>query len=452
MRFSLDDVNEYTRSHYVFHMIGLLIFLLVASLPAAANDMPLISSLTNPPDKNQDSNVIYDEAKVPSYDLPSLLTSAEGRPIKTPEEWYLVRRPQLMGLFANLIYGAVPSPPSPIRTTSEILKTDDGFLNGRATRKTIRLRLENDNGSAEMILQAYTPHHPIPNRANNGSALIRNAVPAFLQLSFSNTREDGYDIDPARPEHLRNGVPIGALLAHGYGYAAVYQGDLVRHNEVEFSSGIAPLFYRKGQSFPKTSEWGVIAMVAWSASRAMDYLATNSDFDAKRIAILGHSKMGKAALWAAAQDTRFALVIAAQSGCGGAALWRRKYGETLEKMVTRFPYWLCRNAGKFVNNEDDLPIDQHELLACIAPRPLYVCSAIEDKWADPSGQYLSCYYAGEAYRILGKKGLESPQSPPPGEAIVHSDIGYHLREGGHSIDKFDWERFLDFADYHLQKR
>jgi len=184
----------------------------------------------------------------------------------------------------------------------------------------------------------------------------------------------------------------------------------------------------------------------------MDYLQTDGDINHNRVAIMGHSKMGKAALWTAAQDDRFALAISAQSGCGGAVLWRRRNGETLEKMVTRFPYWLCRNAWKFVNNEEDLPVDQHMLLACIAPRPVYVRSGVEDTWADGRGEYLSAYHASEVYHLFGKKGLSSESSPPVGEAIIESNVGYHIRKGGHSVEMYDWQRFLDFADYHLKKK
>jgi hypothetical protein len=183
----------------------------------------------------------------------------------------------------------------------------------------------------------------------------------------------------------------------------------------------------------------------------MDYLETDSDIDARRVAIMGHSKMGKATLWTAAQDERFAVAISAQSGCAGAALWRRKSGETLKKMVTRFPYWLCRNAWKFVEQEDDLPVDQHMLLALIAPRAVYVHSGVEDTWADPRGEYLSAYHASEVFTLLGKKGLDSEASPPIGTALLDGDVGYHVRAGGHSIEMFDWQRFMDFADRHLKK-
>ncbi|MDB4647549.1 prolyl oligopeptidase family serine peptidase, partial [Akkermansiaceae bacterium] len=185
--------------------------------------------------------------------------------------------------------------------------------------------------------------------------------------------------------------------------------------------------------------------------RALDYLEADTEIDAERVAIMGHSKMGKTALWTAAQDQRFAMAISAQSGCAGAALWRRKSGETLKKMVTRFPYWLCRNAQKFVEQEDDLPVDQHMLLACIAPRPVYVHSGVKDTWADGRGEYLSAYHASEVYRLLGKKGLESEKSPEVGKAVMDGEVGYHIRNGGHSIEGGDWEKFIQFASKHLKK-
>lgn len=390
--------------------------------------------------KYHDTDVVLTEAMVPPYELPPVLVSSEGKPITTPEEWFHIRRPQLMSLFGNLIYGIVPAPESPIRQTFEVVKTNSQFLGGRATRKDVRIRFENDRGSAELYILVFTPNQ------------AKGPVPTFLLNSFSNTRDDGHDANPERPGFLRNGVPLGELLNHGFGFVAVYQADLTRHNEVEFNKGIHPLFYHTGQSFPRANEWGVISAVAWGTSRAMDYLETDPSIDAKRVAVMGHSKMGKATLWAAAEDTRFALAISAQSGCAGAALWKRNFGENMEKMVTRFPYWLCRNAWKFVRNEEDLPVDQHMLLACIAPRPVYVHSGVDDTWADPRGEYLSAYHASAVYRLLGKKGLTSEASPAVGEAIVQSDVGYHNRLGGHSVEMFDWQKFIAFAEYHLHPK
>lgn len=388
--------------------------------------------------KEHDADVNYDEAKIPHYVLPPLLVTADGKPVKTAEAWRNTRRPEVLSLFSNLVYGRTPTPASPIETTYEVLEEDSEFMEGKATRKDIRIRFRNDQGEAEMTILVF-----VPNAAEK-------PVPAFMKHSFNSTRSRDFKVHRTKPGHIRCGWPLGEFFDRGYAFVAVYQQDLVGHNEVGFDRGIHKLFFQPGQSFPKAYEWGVLSAVAWGGMRTMDYLETDDDVDHSRVAIMGHSKMGKATLWTAAQDERFALAVSAQSGCAGAALWRRKSGETLKKMVTRFPYWLCRNAWKFVGQEADLPVDQHMLLACIAPRPVYVASGVEDTWADSRGEYLSAYHASGVYRLLGKTGLSSEASPAPGESILESHVGYHVRGGGHSLELYDWRRFLDFADYHLQ--
>lgn len=390
--------------------------------------------------KEYDADVNYDEARLPHYDLPPVLVTSAGKKVTTPEEWRNVRRPEILGLFSNLIYGRIPEPAIPVEQKYEVVAEDPEFMDGKATRKDVKIHLSNAIGEVSMHFLVFVPNN------------IEGPAPAFFKHSFNNTRGRDFDASEDRPGFLRNGWPLGQMFDRGYGFCAVYQQDLLRHNEVEFLRGIHKLFYPEGQSFPKASEWGVLSACAWGAMRGMDYLETDDDIDHTRIAIMGHSKMGKATLWTAAQDERFALAISAQSGCAGAALWRRKSGETLKKMVTRFPYWLCRNAWKFVEQEDDLPVDQHMLLACIAPRPVYVHSGVDDTWADGRGEYLSAWYASEVYRLLGGTGLENEESPEVGKAIIKSDVGYHIREGGHSIEPWDWDRFLDFADYHLQAK
>lgn len=402
--------------------------------------LSLVSSSLAREAKERDKDVNYDEARLPHYDLPPLLVSGTGKAITTPEEWHNIRRPEILSLFSNLVYGRVPEPASPLKLEFEVVKTDEEFMKGKATRKDVKIRLSNANGRMSMHFLVFVPNN------------AQKPVPAFLKHSFNNTQSDDFDAHRLRPGRLKNGWPLGEFFDRGYGFCAVYHEDLVRHNEVEFLKSIHKLFYPKGQSFPKAHEWGVLSACAWGAMRGMDYLEGDGDIDHKRVAVMGHSKMGKTALWTAAQDERFALAVSAQSGCAGAALWRRKSGETLKKMVTRFPYWLCRNAWKFSEQEDDLPVDQHMLLACIAPRPVYVHSGTKDTWADARGEYLSAYHASEVYRLLGKKGLEKIESPEPDAPIMDGHVGYHLKEGGHTITNYDWHCFLDFADRHLKPK
>ncbi len=388
--------------------------------------------------KEYDSDVIYDESKLPAYTLPNPLETAEGRIIDTPEEWHNLRRPQILSLFANLVYGTIPVPSSPLRTSVKVEEEDTEFMDGKATRRKVWIRLRNEQGRADMRIVVWTP------KAST------DPVPAIMHLSFDDNQSDRLDRSDSHPDRLNNGVPIGEFLDRGYAYISVYHADLVSHNEVEFNRGIHPLFFDEGQSFPKAHEWGVLSACGWTAMRALDHIETDDRIDSDRVFLMGHSKLGKATLWAVAQDQRFAGAISAQSGCGGAALWRRRSGETLEK-ISRFPHWLCVNSRKFINQEDDLPLDQHMLLALIAPRPVYVASAVDDTWADPRGEYLSAYYASPVYRLLGKEGLTSEETPPVSEPVYETDVGYHIRPGGHSVDLYDWERFLDFADFHLKR-
>ncbi len=390
--------------------------------------------------KEDDLDIIYDEKLVPAYSLPPLLESAEGKLIDNAEDWTNIRRPQILSLFSNMIYGRVPVAKNSVSIDFNLIETKSDYMGGMATRIKVSMNFENSQGKASSLLQIFIP---------NG---VQGAVPAIMAYSFNDTQSEDFDAHPEMPGVTKGGWPVSLMLQRGFALVVVDQSDLVAHNEVEFGANtIQNLFYDKGQSFPRAHEWGVISTIAWGGSRAMDYLETLVSIDHKRVAVMGHSKLGKAALWTAAQDERFAMVIAAQSGAAGAALWRRTSGETLGKMVTRFPYWLSRNAWKFVGNEDDLPVDQHMMIALMAPRPVYVASGQDDGWADPRGEYLSAYYASEVYKLFGLRGLTSKDSPEVGQAIKDGFIGYHVRAGGHSVEQFDIEHFLDFANKHFTK-
>ncbi|MDD8014726.1 MAG: acetylxylan esterase [Acidobacteriota bacterium] len=400
----------------------------------------------------------YDEKNVPPYSLPDLLVTKSGKTVTTAEEWRRLRRPELLEMFSSLVYGKVPSQRD-VKMEFLPAKDDRGVLDGAAVRKEIILRIANGGRQHSMTLLLY-----LPGRA-------KKKVPVFLGLNFGGNHTISPDtgvsitkswvpdnkewcvVDNAATA-LSRGVdssswPVQRILERGYGLATIYYGDIDPDFDDGFQNGIHPLFYSGGQTKPAEDEWGSIAAWAWGLSRAMDYLETDPGVDAEKVVVIGHSRLGKTALWAGAADERFAVVISNNSGCGGAALSKRIFGETVGIINKSFPHWFCGNFKQFGENEKALPIDQHMLLALIAPRPLYVASAGKDQWADPKGEYLAAYHAGPAYKLFGKSVPASETMPPLNQPLIRRDIGYHIRSGAHALSRYDWECYLDFADRHF---
>ena len=238
------------------------------------------------------------------------------------------------------------------------------------------------------------------------------------------------------------------MIARGYGIAAFQVEALALDDRFRFRDAAIWLF--EGSLAPPvprpTNAWAALAAWAWGASRALDYLVTDPRIDPARVAVVGHSRGGKAALWAGAEDQRFGMVISNDSGEGGAALTRRHFGETLARITTSFPYWFNENYPKFADRIDTLPVDQHMLLALAAPRPLYVASADQDLWADPRGEFLSLAHTSPVYALWGDGRIGEDDMPPLERPLIVGRRGYHVRTGIHNLTPYDWDRFADFAD------
>jgi hypothetical protein len=292
-------------------------------------------------------------------------------------------------------------------------------------------------------------------------------APLLLNLSFSpnSLTVDDPGIKAGEmwgKEKKRVPVPAGArgpgglnvlpVLEAGFGIATVYYGDIDPDFLGGVSLGVRRLYLKAGQTEPAPNEWGAIGAWAWGLSRAMDYLETDKGVDAKRVAIMGVSRLGKTALWAAARDSRFAAVIDSCSGEGGSALSRRNYGETIKHLTepTRYPYWFCANYAKYGDRVDQFPVDAHLLIALIAPRPVLLQTGDTDRWADPRGAFLAAVAADPVYRQLGQRGLQTDQMPPAGQPVGYA-LRYFMHSGGHGPLPSDWQQFLLFLQEFLKK-
>ena len=345
--------------------------------------------------KNQGDFNYYEE-KVPSYILPDVLVTVKGKKIRNSNMWEKIRRNEILELFRENVYGRVPS--TPYSKSFRLIKEDKNAMGGDATLKQVDITINSGGKSLDIHLTLF-----IPNKT-------AKPVPAFLLI-------DNRGPDNTDPTRLVKSEfwPAEEVIARGYAIAVFSNADVDPDNFDDFKNGIHGLLDRGER---KPDSWGTIAAWAWGASRCLDYFETDKEIDAEKVAVVGHSRGGKTALWAAAEDQRFAMAVANESGCGGASLARRKYGETVARITTAFPHWFCSNYKKWGNNEDSMPVDMHMLMALIAPRAVYVTSASEDLWADPRGSYLSLFHSLPVFRLYQSNSSLPEQMPPLNTPVI----------------------------------
>lgn len=388
----------------------------------------------------------YDEAKVPVFTLPDVLVFNDGTRVVTKKDWEK-RRSEIYSIFEKVVFGVVPEWKGHIKSTVVSYSAD--ALDGIAKRKEVRLDFINGDRKVSVMVLIYLPQNsknaPVFLSYNFDGNHTTTMEPDVLIPDSWVSNNKAYGISDNRADEKGRGGaasrwPMKEIVSRGFGVATVYYGDVDPDFDDGFKNGIQPLFDSKRDS----TSWGSIAAWSWGLSRIMDYFETDKDINAKRVIVMGHSRLGKTSLWTGASDQRFAMVVSNNSGCGGAALSMRKFGETVGRINTAFPHWFCDNYKKYNGKEELMPFDQHELLALIAPRPVYVASAEEDLWADPRGEFLSCVYASPVYELLGMKGLPSKVMPAVSNPLTGT-IAYHIRPGKHDVTLYDWERYMDFA-------
>jgi hypothetical protein len=378
----------------------------------------------------ESESVKHDLDSASDLPLPPLLT---GTPWKR-------RRRELLELLFRHQFGHTPA--GAVGVSVELVESGP-WPGGGALRRQFRLCLGAPCEGQAINLLVYTPTATrvpagcflSPNFNGNQSITSDPAVrisPGLKPLSDGDSRRQGDEPRGLMSEHL----PVEAILAAGYAVATFHVADVEEDSTDGWRQGIRSRFPIGGES-----DWGAIGAWAWACSRCLDELLKLPEIDGSRVAVMGHSRLGKTALWAGAQDERFALVVSNNSGAGGAKPARRDFGEPIANFGRVFPHWFCRRYLGYAGRETEMPLDSHMLLALTAPRLLCVGSAEEDKWADPRGEFLACVAASAAWDEFGRPGLGTTSMPAAGGAVGFR-LRYHLRAGPHGVRPEDWGRYL----------
>ncbi len=395
--------------------------------------------------------------------LPDPFVSLDGSRVTTKEAWSRQRAPELRALFQHYMYGRQPAS---VRVEGTILRTDPVALGGKATLKEVSVNIGHGEPVHLLIV--------VPNQREK-------AAPCFLGLNFSGNYSlvsdplvqmprgwvlekyagapDNRAGEAARGKQI-DAWAIEQSIDRGYAVATFFSGDIVS-DKAELALEQMKAFLLPGMAADAPDAPATLMIWAWTFSRMVDYLMTDKDIDARRIAVVGHSRNGKTALLAAAMDERIAMAIPSQAGCGGTAPSRvapelaapqangRPLAETVAVINKSFAHWFCGNFKPFGATPETLPLDQHELIALCAPRPVLVSCAVEDAWSNPAGQFAMLKAAEQVYQLVAGDGLGAPTAPEVGKLLA-SRLGYFIRPGKHSMTGEDWKAWLDYADQWLR--
>lgn len=399
-----------------------------------------VFSLIGMPVQAQETN--YDESKVGTYVLPDALTTLNGQEVVNKEQWEDLRRPEIIKLFEDNEYGIMPD--ATIKSSYRIVEESDNALGGKAIRRQVEITFSNNGQSRKMLVLIYVPKGV-------------KKCPVFVSPNFqgnATTTTDPYVIESQFSTNGRANQtsrwPYELIINSGYAVATFHYFDVYPDKDNDVIESIYPLFGINSNDDLQENSGKAIAAWAWGCSRVQDYLLTLDNIDKERTIVMGHSRLGKAALWCGALDQRFAMVVSNDSGCSGAAISRRNYGETVQSINKSFPWWFCNKYQSYNQDVSSLPMDQHELIALIAPRAIYVASAQEDQWADPRGEFLSLQEASKVYALYGLDTLQGYSFPAVNEHLWKGNCGYHIRTGIHDVTDFDWESYIGFANEKLK--
>ena len=386
----------------------------------------------------------YDAENVNAYPIPDVLERLDGKgKTSSAKEWTVFSRPQIIEFFDREIYGTIP--PRPKSLSFELAESSDDALGGIAKRRQYKITVGADGGSLTFDVLLYVPKSDTgkipaficPNF--NGNHSVSDEKEVFIPQFYKIDKKGVSDPEKLRAQKLTR-IPVRDIVSRGFAIATFCYYELYPDKKGEKAANRSVYkIFGKDKSGPAIVAW------AWGNMRVMDLLETLPEIDTRHVAVAGHSRLSKTALVTGAHDERFAYVCANNGGCMGEALSKRRYGENIASMVNiNFPYWFSPNLKKYADNEGALPIDQHHLLACIAPRMLYVTSSAEDYWADPEGQLLGLIHACPAFALFGGKNFPTLDALEI-ESPFHGDVAYHIRSGKHNITQYDWKNFMDYA-------